>query len=227
MASTSIDFAEAVAKAASCVATPHAADDKTAQLSKKWQYVSGFAGWTTEEEKILAQAQERYKNHVRLERYILIAAALPSKSVRDVAHKISLDHVPGLTDVVRGSQMHSTRSRPMGSLAAAAAANGTVISPKVLRLMDQNTETIFSIRNNILSGNIAANTALMKNFNDNLNEISEAYVCLNFLFFSNSLTTIITQAHSAGSRLLAAERCDLAQDESDAEFSRSPFYQCS
>lgn len=176
MASTSIDFAEAVAKAASCVARPHSADDKTTQLLKKWQYVSGFAGWTLEEERILSQARERYKNHVRLERYILIAAELPSKSVRDVAHKISLDHVPGLTDVVRGSMMHSTRTRPKGSLAAAAAADGTIVPPKVLNLMDQNTETIFNIRKNILSGNLGANVDLMKEFNNNLNEISEAYV---------------------------------------------------
>ena len=180
---TSIDFAEAVAKAASCVARPHSVDDMGAQLSKKWQFVSGFASWTLEEEEVLAQAQERYKNHVRMERYILIAAALPSKSVRDVAHKISLDHKPGLNSVVRGSKMHSIRSIPKNSLAAAAAANGVIISPKVLRLMDKNTETIFNIRSNILSGNLNENTALMKSFKDNLSEISEAYV----ISFSPSL----------------------------------------
>lgn len=175
MTTQRINFAAAVAEAASCVAKPHTADQKgPVTLATQWQYVSGSAIWTMEEEELLEKARVKHKDHVRLDRYILIASELNSKTVRDVAHKLSLNESrTSSSDVSTRVTMSSVRTKSM-SLAALSASQGIVMPPYILSLLNTNNAIVTQMQSNLRNGDLHKNRTLSKHFVENTDKIMTA-----------------------------------------------------
>lgn len=126
-----------------------------------WQYKSGTAIWTAEEEKMLLKAEEKFprENIDSSSRVILIASELGTKSARDVAHKIYWREYDAMEKMA-----HSVASSTLLAASAAQMSSTTVSN-------HNNVDTLSStaIRNN----NIETSPSLVNGNSNSSNEYSD------------------------------------------------------
>ena len=150
-------------------------------------WVAGTAHqWNDQEQAALEAGLLRYPSNVysNVTRYVKIAAALPTKSVRDVAHRVKWMADQGrVVRPISESGAISRTSVPTSAKGVAGAGHGArggdakskVVDPEqethVNAVLQENVLIINRMRDNLLNGSLNDNVELMMRFRTNITAV--------------------------------------------------------